>query len=609
MTDRLVADRYLLGERIGSGGMGRVWLAHDNMLHRSVAVKEILFPEGLAESDLQELRLRMLREARTAARLNHPNVIRVYDVVYSDDRPWIVMEYIRSRSLAQVLKDDGPMTPPNAARVGLALLDALSEAHDAGVLHRDVKPGNVLIGSERIVLTDFGLATFDEYDTQLTQTGVVHGSPQFIAPERAQDGTSSPASDMWSLGATLYATVEGRGPYARSNSFAILQALATSYPDPPQRSGALTPVVLGLLTRDPNERMPRYEVRQRLQRIIAADDPDAAPSIPHQRSEGDVRPLPVPVAVRTARAATPVRADPALPLPRRRHSVNARGSHPRPARTPDADPWTTHRSGPANGPLMNQMGDLTVRSYERGRQRRPRRQYSSTWVIIACVLVAIIAVAGLIAAKVLVGDGSHTPGPPPPTRAAPPPTTATRAAPPPIQHGGPRPADLPWLCVPTPSPTATTVTGVAQSTGWLSYDQVGVLHVDMPTAWLLDVQTANLCAYDPHSARNLGVNWWTPKSADPVAALQQRVNEFTTAGGLPGYQTEGITAVTCPTSCADWQYTYMGPYGLMHVDVRDFLTASDQAYSISWSTLEGADWTTNLPNFEIIAGTLKPETH
>ena len=169
MTRRLVADRYRLGDRIGSGGMGRVWLALDELLHRNVALKEILLPEGLAEDDLDELRMRTLREARTAARLTHPNVVRVYDVVFTDDRPWIVMEYVRSRSLAQVIRDDGPFTPQETAQIGLALLDALSAAHMVGVLHRDVKPGNVLLADDgRIMLTDFGLATFDEVGAALT---------------------------------------------------------------------------------------------------------------------------------------------------------------------------------------------------------------------------------------------------------------------------------------------------------------------------------------------------------------------------------------------------------------------------------------------------------
>jgi eukaryotic-like serine/threonine-protein kinase len=252
--------------------MGHVWRAYDQVLQRDVAVKEVRLPAGLSDADLIDLRERTLREARTAARLSHPNVVRVYDALYDDERPWIVMEYIASRSLATIVRDQGALAPELVARIGLALLHALTAAHHAGVLHRDVKPGNVLLADDgRIMLTDFGLATFDEHGLALTQSGIVYGSPQFIAPERAHDGTSSVAADMWSLGATLYAAVEGRSPYARSSSYATLAALATTTPDPPLHAGALTPVLGGLLIRNPRNRMSADEVRRRLERIIAAD--------------------------------------------------------------------------------------------------------------------------------------------------------------------------------------------------------------------------------------------------------------------------------------------------------------------------------------------------
>jgi serine/threonine protein kinase len=287
MNDVVVARRYRLGRRIGTGGMGRVWLAMDEVLRRQVAVKEVLLPESLTDDDAAELRLRTLREARTAGMVSHPNVIKVYDVIYAEDRPWIVMEYVESRSLAQVIKEDGPMTPEDTADIGLAILAALTAAHQAGVLHRDVKPGNVLLGEKRVVLTDFGLATFDDLGSALTASGIVHGSPQFIAPERALDGTSTAAADMWSLGATLYAAVEGRAPYARASSYATLTALATAPPDPPRHAGALKPVLHGLLRRNPNNRMTPDEVRSWLQVVADGDDGNR---IPRQRRHVDPDP-------------------------------------------------------------------------------------------------------------------------------------------------------------------------------------------------------------------------------------------------------------------------------------------------------------------------------
>src|SRR5262249_19760532 len=170
------------------------------------------------------------------------------------------------------IKVDGPLEPAHVAKVGIAVLDALMAAHAAGVLHRDVKPGNVLLADDgRVVLTDFGLATFDEIGSNLTHSGVVHGSPQVVAPERALDGTSTVEADMWSLGATLYAAVEGQSPYSRPSSYQTLAALATAPPDAPKRAGALKPVLAGLLRRNPRSRMKPQDVRARLQRIAGGE--------------------------------------------------------------------------------------------------------------------------------------------------------------------------------------------------------------------------------------------------------------------------------------------------------------------------------------------------
>jgi hypothetical protein len=270
-SGQLVADRYRLTRQIGAGGMGLVWLARDEVLHRDVAVKEVVLPPELGESEREELFQRTLREARAAGRLNHPNVVAVYDVVQAEGRPWIVMELVRSRSLYQVVREDGPISPKRTAEVGLAVLAALRAAHAAGVWHRDVKPGNVLLADDgRVVLTDFGLATFDG-DGTVTRSGVILGSAQYISPERAREGSSGPESDLWSLGATLYAAVEGRPPFARETSMATLTALATAPPDSPKRAGPLRPVLIGLLRKNPRHRMRADEVQRLLQRVVDGD--------------------------------------------------------------------------------------------------------------------------------------------------------------------------------------------------------------------------------------------------------------------------------------------------------------------------------------------------
>jgi serine/threonine protein kinase len=266
----VLAGRYRLIRSLGIGGMGRVWLARDEVLRRDVAVKEVVLPIGLTNAELAELRQRTLREARAAARLSHPNVVAIYDVVRDYDQPWIVMEYIPSRSLHRMIDEDGPLDPGRVARIGLCVLAALAAAHRAGVLHRDVKPSNVLISDTgRVVLTDFGLATFDGGETAVTRPGLVLGSPQYIAPERARSGDSTPESDLWSLGATLYAAVEGRSPFARTTAMATLTALATERPDPMRRAGPLKPVLVGLLRKNARARLDIAETGRLLRKAAA----------------------------------------------------------------------------------------------------------------------------------------------------------------------------------------------------------------------------------------------------------------------------------------------------------------------------------------------------
>src|SRR4051812_32972504 len=284
-----VAERYRLIEQLGSGGMGRVWLARDEVLRRDVAIKEVVPPPGLTAAEREELRLRTMREARAAARLNDPHVVRIYDVITTQQRPWIVMEYVPSRSLHEVIAQDGPLTPERAAHIGLAVLAALRAAHAAGVLHRDVKPGNVLLADAgRVVLTDFGLAIFEGGDGAVTRPGLILGSPQYIAPERAREGQSGPEADLWSLGATLYAAVEGRSPYARSTTFATLTALATVDPDPAQRAGVLKPVLSALLRKDPRARAGIAETERLLRKAANSEGKFRPWALPRQRKSREI---------------------------------------------------------------------------------------------------------------------------------------------------------------------------------------------------------------------------------------------------------------------------------------------------------------------------------
>jgi len=252
---RVLADRYELIAPLGRGTMGTVWKAHDRSLGREVAIKEIRQEPGLSEAQRAELRERMIREGRTAARISHPSVATVHDAIIEDGSPWIIMELVQARSLEQVIEEEGPLPPRLVAEIGADLLGALRAAHAQGILHRDVKPGNVLITeSGRVVLTDFGIAKA-EGDTNLTKTGMVIGSPGYTAPERARGEHTGPESDLWSLGATLYFAVEGRPAYERASVTETLAALMSEQVDPPTQAGPLRPVLEQLLEKDHTARL------------------------------------------------------------------------------------------------------------------------------------------------------------------------------------------------------------------------------------------------------------------------------------------------------------------------------------------------------------------
>jgi eukaryotic-like serine/threonine-protein kinase len=285
---RRLAGRYRLVSVIGHGGMGAVWRARDELLNRDVAVKEVVWPEYLDAAEQETARRRAVREAQLAARLSHPNVVGVYDIFEEDGRPCIVMELVPFRSLRDAVAEDGPMSPAGAARVGLSVLAALRAVHGAGVVHRDVKPANILLGpAGRVVLTDFGIAKATD-SPALTVSGVLLGSPSYLAPERARGGRAGPAADLWALGASLYAAVEGRPPFERDGVLASLTAVVADELEPAPHAGPLWPVIEGLLRKDPAARLGIDETEQMLRRIVPDDAsgpavvpaPPIAPGIP-----------------------------------------------------------------------------------------------------------------------------------------------------------------------------------------------------------------------------------------------------------------------------------------------------------------------------------------
>ncbi|HWN35824.1 MAG TPA: protein kinase [Pseudonocardia sp.] len=313
----VLAQRYRLGERVGAGSMGAVWRATDELLGRTVAVKQLLLQPGAPGYDTQgqaydEARQRILREGRLAARLQHPHAIAVFDVVLHDDAPWLVMEYLPSRTLGALLATEGPLDPRHVARIGRQIADGLSAAHAAGIVHRDIKPGNVLIGADGIVkITDFGVSRAAD-DVQLTRTGLIAGTPAYLAPETARGLNPTPASDVFALGSTLYTAVEGEPPFGLDdNAYALLYKVGAGAIRPPEHAGPLTEALLRMLRTDPAERPTATGARDELAAVAEGRQLPPPPSrsrrAPSVRRSGSSR--------RARRlAATRVDLDPVRPV-------------------------------------------------------------------------------------------------------------------------------------------------------------------------------------------------------------------------------------------------------------------------------------------------------
>ncbi|MEV8122865.1 protein kinase [Streptomyces sp. NPDC085944] len=411
MQGRLVADRYRLGEAIGSGGMGRVWRAHDEVLHRTVAIKELTAALYVSESDQAILLARTRGEARAAARINHSAVVTVHDVLEHDGRPWIVMELVEGRSLADAVKEEERVDPREAARIGLWVLRALRAAHTAGVLHRDVKPGNVLLADDgRVLLTDFGIAQI-EGDSTITRTGEVVGSVDYLAPERVRGHDPGPSSDLWALGATLYTAVEGRSPFRRTSPLTTMQAVVEEEAGEPRYAGVLAPVISALLRKDPAERPDATEAEHLLAQAAEGRRPNEAQAyVPTTRCagppprSGDTVQQGMPWA--PAAAGTPGTTTPGAPgMPGAVGGTTATPYPPVTGPTAVGPAATGHTAPgyPAAGAVAGTAGGVAPAAPVA--PRRPRRSRIRT-------LALVVAVAALIGAGTAVvlqqrdGDGT-----------------------------------------------------------------------------------------------------------------------------------------------------------------------------------------------------------
>lgn len=635
--------------------MGRVWKARDEVLHRDVAIKELVPPPGLTDEERREMRERSLREARAIARLNHVNVVRIFDVLRTDGDPWIVMEYVASKSLQDTLAEDGPVTPARAVEIGLGVLGALNAAHKAGVMHRDVKPGNVLLGDDgRVVLTDFGLATIPG-DPNVTRTGMVLGSPAYISPERAREGTAGPEADLWSLGATLYAAVEGKSPYARPSAIATLAALATEPMPPPKNAGPLKPVLNGLLRKDPNERI-NAEVAERLLRRaggkrarsislldgVRRPGPNGpreprpplvpAPRPAEERADRPVSPPaprtpPVAAAETSTSDATPTAvvpsgpdADPTALVPApaeptaaidRPDTADAEptagvaaASGAASDGTTDTDDEPTEVDGPPVAPeqrkpptptsVMPPVGPAGRAAVPLSEGTKPNNTRRNLLIgaLVALLLIGLV----VIVPKLGGGNDEDTPQAEPTGAAgasAPAQTTAP-AAPPPTSSA------------PSPTPSATpSVDPNALPPGWKLYEG-STFSIPLPPGWSGGQTNSDTAIFRQNNGVGEMLVQWTPSPKKDAVADWKSI-ESDRKNLVNNYQLVGaIRSCNWYRTCADWEWLETRDNTRIHVRNRGFATASNRGYAIRWEVAE-KDWQANLANFDQIVKGFKPD--
>lgn len=589
----VLGGRYRLLSRVGRGGMGVVWHAHDDILDRDVAIKEVLFPPGLGETEHRVLYERTLREARSAARLNHRGIVTVHDVVEEDGRPCIVMELVRARSLQDVIDDEGPLDPIPTAEIGLQVLAALRAAHAAGITHRDVKPANVLLATRssderisaatRVVITDFGIATM-EGDATLTQTGLVMGSPAYISPERAQGDRATPASDLWSLGATLYAACEGRAPYHRTEAMAAITAIMSEEAPPPRHAGPLTPVLMGLLVKDPERRMTADEAADGLRRAAQSTRPLPSPSrqaagdVPAPGHPGDpgeaggppgrdaygAGPEAYDPPERTRAPAGAGRRDPGEPAARA-YDAGGPGPYERAAPGYGPDEHGAPATG-ASGPSVPATGPAAPGG---ARRRGPRRALAAG---LMALVVAGVAVAVLFTHP-WSGSGHATDGSP---------TSA-----PPSPSSSPPPAPVPAGYRMAPGPYGSRIA--------------------VPRGWVRRAKPGSVLWYDPATGAQLQVDCTGWGTTDPHAHWLRFARKAAAGPNLPGFHTIGGSPATFRYRgwpAADLEWMWRQTRGPMHGYDRG-VWANGRPYALFVAAPQ-RDWARYQPVLDSVFATFQP---
>ncbi|MFJ7270272.1 ABC transporter substrate-binding protein [Streptomyces sp. NPDC099050] len=404
----LIAGRYQLVEPIGQGGMGRVWRGVDQQLFgREVAIKEILFPAGMDDGDRATLLRRFTGEARAAVTLSHPGIITIHDVVEHNGSPVIVMEFIRGQSLAAAIHRQGRLPVRRVAEIGAALLGALTEAHGARIIHRDIKPDNVLLTKDRVVLTDFGIAHLADATTKLSRSGTVIGTPHYMPPEQLEGKRPTPANDLWALGATLYHAIEGRPPFEADGLHALAVAVFTRPHRPPAHAGPLAPVLDALLTKDPARRVGAAEAAELLASALRSSRSRAdtasqpAPREPEAAPVPETKPFP---EAATEHAPTPTarESEPASPLPTPTAEEPAHRPDTFPQPLPER-PTTPPVAVPPAEDVIS-LGRPDQQGREEGASAR-RRALTRRSAVLGAAMVTLAA--GSVLTWKLTGDTSH----------------------------------------------------------------------------------------------------------------------------------------------------------------------------------------------------------
>lgn len=608
MTDqgRLVAGRYELTEQIGRGGMGTVWLARDTLLDRTVAVKKLRVPSQADDEERALLYERTRREARSAARISHASVTVVHDVVEDEGLPCIVMEYVPSRSLADAVRERGPLAPEETARVGLAMAGALRAAHTAGVLHRDVKPANVLLAQdgERIVLTDFGIAAASD-TTTLTRTGEFIGSVDYASPERVQGGEAGEASDAWGLGATLYEAVEGEPPFRQATWMETAFAMATDPPRPMKRAGTLEPLIEALLGKDPETRLTLESAAQWLTGLVGTasmpvrdDRTQAAPTVPHSVPSAQSWPVAGEATVwpdvtpedSSARAAAPART------PTRVSAPDA-DAGPDAGRSPGAGSGTEAPAAPASagaptrtavpgaraGDTEGEAGGAPERGTAKadgqrpggGRKRGGRKRRAALWTLCAVV------VAGAVAGGTLVARN---------------------------RHAGPFAGNSPSVAK-SPSPSGAPSSRPPVPEGHHRVQDPLGFSVDVPDGWRRVVRGNGTEAdyLSPSGMRGLKFSVLDFADASPLRHWRQLEPEVRQKS--PGYHRMRMNATRFQGQpAAIWEYRWQGQVRPFHVADLGFGKEGDTQYAIYLSAPD-AEWQDAKPDFDAAVNSFRVTKH